>query len=89
MISMYKLMNGLVRIDHRDLFTPPKTLHTRGHIHRVFKDHAIKRARRNSFTQRVVDDWNNLPVEVISAPSLNSFKKRLDDWWKEYHYVAD
>ena len=86
MITMYKLMNGLIRIDRMDLFTPPNTLQT---SQRVYKELATKRARRNSFSQRVVDDWNNLPVDVIDAPSLNTFKDRLDNWWKEYHYIAE
>ena len=89
MITMYKLMNGLIRIDRMDLFTPPNTLQTRGHLQRDYKEPATKRARRNSFSQRVVDDWNNLPVDVIDAPSLNTFKDRLDNWWKEYHYIAE
>ena len=82
-------MNGLIRIDRMDLFTPPNTLQTRGHLQRVYKKPAAKRARRNSFSQRVVDDWNNLPVDVIDAPSLHTFKDRLDNWWKEYHYIAE
>ena len=89
MITMYKLMNGFVRIDHSNLFTPPKTLYTRGHNHRVFKTHATKNARKNSFSQRIVNDWNHLPKHVINAPTLNAFKARLDKWWKDYHYETD
>ena len=56
MITMYKLMNRLIRIDRMDLFTPPNTLQIRGHLQRVYKEPAKKRAMRNSFSQRVVDD---------------------------------
>ena len=35
----------------------------------------------NFFTQRVVGPWNSLPEQVISAPTLNSFKTRLDKQW--------
>ena len=34
--------------------------------------------RRNFFTQRVVMHWNRLPKEVMDAPSLDTFKARLD-----------
>ena len=89
MITMYKIMHGLVRLNHSDLFTSPKTLYTRGHPHRVFKTHARKTARRNSFSQRIVNNWNHLPKHVIDAPSLNAFKARLDNWWKDQHYETE
>ena len=34
--------------------------------------------RSSFFSQRVVNDWNMLPNEVVSADSVNSFKNRLD-----------
>ncbi|KFR05749.1 hypothetical protein N306_10015, partial [Opisthocomus hoazin] len=34
--------------------------------------------RKKSFTIRVVKHWNRLPREVVEAPSLESFKARLN-----------
>ena len=34
--------------------------------------------RRIFFTQRVVMHWNRLPKELVDAPSLQTFKARLD-----------
>ena len=35
----------------------------------------------NSFYFRVTKQWNELPVQVVEAPSINTFKNRLDAAW--------
>jgi len=32
------------------------------------------------FTQRVVDAWNSLPVKVVEADAIVTFKGRLDKY---------
>ncbi|KFR13546.1 hypothetical protein N306_02224, partial [Opisthocomus hoazin] len=34
--------------------------------------------RKEFFTMRVVKHWNRLPREIVDAPSLKTFKARLD-----------
>ena len=30
---------------------------------------------------RVVEPWNSIPDQIVGAPSLKSFKRRLDKFW--------
>ena len=88
MIVMYKLQQGMVRINPTDLFNPIEFTKTRGHQYRVHKGKATKQQRVSSFSQRVINDWNKLPVHVVNAPTLDTFKNRLDVHWSEYHYTT-
>ena len=38
---------------------------------------------------RVVGTWNDLPEEVVNAPSVNAFKYRLDKHWKDEELVLN
>ena len=45
--------------------------------------------RKYSFTVRIVNLWNSLPENVISANTVNTFKNRLDKFWSEQELVYD
>ena len=55
---------------------------TRGHDKKIVKNQCISRVNSNKYSNRVVNPWNNLPQEVISAKTLNSFKSGLNNAWK-------
>ena len=85
MILIFKIMNGAVRLDANKLFTHVSNK-TRGHTKKVYKTPATKTVRINTFSQRVIDNWNSLPQSVVDAPSINAFKNRLDKHWEDHHY---
>lgn len=62
---------------------------TRGHRYKLKKARSNTTLRQTFFSQRVVDRWNGLPSEVVDAPSLNSFKNRLDAHMKDYVYCVE
>ena len=43
--------------------------------------------RRNFYTNRVVDHWNQLPNQVIESASVNQFKSTLDEFIKNNNSV--
>ena len=42
-----------------------------------------------NITNRVVNIWNSLPSYVISAETVNCFKSRLDNFWKNQDIIYD
>jgi len=42
--------------------------------------------RKHFFSQRIVDHWNKLPDDVVSAATISSFKKSLDIWMERYEH---
>ena len=85
MIQVYKIINGIDRIDS-ELFFQMGPTRTRGHSKKLYKPKCEKEIRKNSFSHRVIDDWNSLTEHIVSAESVNSFKSRLDNHWKNQWY---
>ncbi|KAL8614437.1 hypothetical protein ACOMHN_007773 [Nucella lapillus] len=81
MIDLYKYMYGIYDSD-RPKFEITKNRATRGNSLRIIKKHCRLDVRSGTFSQRVVNTWNDLPEFVVRAPSMNSFKGRLDAHWK-------
>ena len=88
MITMYNITHGHVGLDKGNFFGEPHNARTRGHPLKVAKPQASSRMRANHFSCRVVNDWNGLPADVVCAPSVNSFKERLDKHWTDKMYEA-
>ena len=62
----------------------------RSHNFKLFKPQVQRLdIRKHSFTIRIVDSWNSLPYDVVNAPSLNSFKNRLDKSWSNCEFKFD
>ena len=66
-----------------DMFCRNSGGRTRGHSMKLGKRYARLDVRKYFFAKRVVDMWNGLPEEVVSACSVNAFKNRLDEHWKD------
>ena len=88
MIDAYKYVHGLYDCSKPNLNFSEVT-RTRGHSLKLIKSRCTRRVRSNFFTERVVRLWNSLPQETVTAPSLNSFKARLDKFWERLPDLYD
>ena len=77
MIETYKILNN-----YNEHITPVINLNTaitRGISLKISKPRSLKDIiRKCSFTNRIVNIWNKLPDEVVTARNLLLFKKKLD-----------
>jgi hypothetical protein len=76
-ILVYQILNHLLDINPDDYFCFHPTS-TRGHSLKLKGSISKLNIRHHFITERAVTNWNSLPEEVVNAPSLNTFKARLD-----------
>lgn len=92
-IETFKILTGIYDKDcTRGLFEARGDSVTRGNSKKIYKKRPRLNIRKMSFTQRVVNNWNDLPEWVISAETVEQFESRLDKFWKhqerKYNYRA-
>lgn len=89
LIEAYKYLHGINRVSPCPLKLDECTINTRGHSMKLRKPSCNLSTRLKFFTYRVVDEWNKLPEEIVTAPTINSFKNRLDKLWRNYAYSLE
>ena len=87
MIEVYKYLHGKYDVDASFLALADNS--NRGHNLKLKKQYSRLKLRHDFFSIRVVEYWNSLPETVAAAPSLNTFKNRLDKHWREFLYSLD
>ena len=81
LITLYKIMSGIDKIDNEELVIENEAAsRTRGHSRKIRKSQCVGDTRKYSFPHRVVDVWNGLSEEVVTATSVHNFKEKLDKW---------
>jgi len=85
MIELYKHTHGMYHIDAKYIKLDQSPT-TRGHSFKLVKECVNKRVRQKFLTIRATNAWNQLPAEVVNAPSLNAFKSRLDKAWSRWKF---
>ena len=83
MLETYKFMNRLYDLSVVPNLELRNNPNLRRHSKALKKTRSSKILRANLFTRRIVNTRKNLPEMVVSAPSVNSFKDRLDRLWEK------
>ena len=87
LIQVYKYLHNLNQCPKEMLMLARNGI-TRGHSLKLEKDRFRLNVRGHFFTERIINLWNQLKEETVSATNLNGFKNKLDAEWdyKEWKY---
>ena len=90
MISVFKIMKGLTNINSKNMFTlrssrqPVRGSHypSRTHDMALVTNRSNCDIRRNTFSQRCITPWNNLPKHIVESDTVDKFKWSYDNHMK-------
>jgi hypothetical protein len=85
MIEVWKILNGRENIDMNELFTLDESSITRTNGFKLVTRRFAMEVAWNSFSYRVISEWNAIPHIVVNCQTLDAFKLNLD---KHYRRVA-
>ena len=89
MIETYKIVNGIYdSITTKSLFIK-NVDNTRSNTNKIFKTRFTTKKYQHYFTNRVINNWNSLPKEIVCAESTNVFKNKLDKHWGYLKFSVD
>ena len=87
MIQTYKIITEKINLD-KDLFFKISRSATRGHNYKLYRQHANKLVRIDSFSKRIVNDWNGLYSRVFNVKTTQEFKNKLDNFCQDKAFVT-
>ena len=77
LIEVYKVDHRLSAVSFEDLFEFENSGRTRGHALKLRKKRCRLDLRLYFFSEKVVNLWNSLDEQSVTASSVNSFKNNL------------
>ena len=97
----YRRLRGdliqLYHLTHKDiqsttsnqLLSFHSSYNTRGHQFKLSKESCNTNAKKLSFPNRIITNWNKLPTSIINAKDINKFKELLDLHLDKEKFIYD
>ena len=89
MLQVYRILTGMDKVEVSRFFKLEGDGNRRGHRYKLFKPRVESKVKSNSLSIRVINDWNVLSDEVVSAETINQFKSRLEVLWSQKDFKYD
>ena len=79
MITVFKIIKGIMKVDMSKLFNFADYKRTRGHQYKLKTPKTCNtNIRQKFFSQRVLLPWNKLPHSIINSENVEMFKREYD-----------
>ena len=87
MITTYKIIRGLVEVYTTSRSFTLSYNTTRSNSLKLYKERVNTNTRLNFFTNRIINDWNTLPTDIVNTSDTISFKTLLDIYWRDSRFM--
>ena len=87
-VDVYKMLNGFTNTSSTffSFAMERHDMNTRAATNKnLISEKCHLDLRKYFFTNRIVEQWNLLPLDMREAESVNAFKNRYDDWTLDVH----
>ena len=84
LVQTFKIVHGFDKVDHKEWFEmvgchPGRLTRATSDPLNIVKKHSNNEVRKNFFSNRVVEKWNNLPADVKRAKKVSTFKNSISE----------
>lgn len=76
LIYTYRIIHNLIDLNFDEFFQYSKAP-TRTNGYKLYKTYFRLDSSKGFFSNRVIDPWNDLPIDIVNSPTLNIFKAGL------------
>ena len=83
LIQVFKIFYNFEKVELCKMPIFNSNLTSRGHSKRYFRELCKYTPRQNFLTNRIANEWNILPQDVVDSKSVNEFKEKLDKFMNE------
>ena len=88
-LQIYRILSGIDHLNSNLIVQLDNSNRTRGHSKKLIKPRVTSTIKQHTLGYRVIQDWNSLPEEVVTAENVNVFKTRLEKFWEDKDFKFD